>query len=395
LAFDVHGGKHFADTIMSYEGGLFLSGYIDSVEFWLDTRIFSESRSGKDSKKWKAWDREFFDTQGNKEGLDDASYSSYSRYRGHIAMRMGWAVLDFARDAQHWGPGYFNNLTLNQNSVPYNQIILSTKIGPLSVLSLYGDLDPGEYSVNKKDTRSLYGHRYELDLGNLTLGLSELTIVSNMSHHWLFVPIVPLFAEKGNYSEDNNNGSISLDFSYRFPMNFRIYSELFLDDLESPSTLIKNEHVHAKWAWMAGLEYARDFGAWQAGSLAEYARVEPYVYTHFENSAAQIAHLGYPIGNQAGPNSQTISWLVYAKHAKHFQTQLKQEWFWKGTDKGSELDHPTPYNQDVITKTFLDGAKMQYSLTPAISYIGKHYAISIEYTFLDRNAFCSRFMFLL
>jgi hypothetical protein len=396
IAFDLRGGEHLGDTINGYEGGLFVRGHKDSMEFWLDARIFSERHS---AERAKSWDREFLENQGDKPNqgsgaLKEVKYSSYARYRGHFILRMGFANLDFARDVQHWGPGYYSNLTLNQAAVPYNQVVLSTKIGPVSVASLYADLDAGENSMKKDASRNLYGHRYELELGNLAFGVSEITVIYDLNKPWLFVPIVPLFAEKGNFSEDNNNGAIAFDFSYRFPFGLRLYSEFFLDDMESPASLIRNDNIEAKWAWMAGLMYAGNFGAWKAGSLAEYARVEPYVYTHFKPYTAQIAHLGYPLGNPAGPNSQTLNWLVYAKHAKHFQAQLKQEWFWKGND-GGELNSPTPTADHHSTaKHFLDGAKMQYSLTPAISYMSERYAISVEYTFFDRNAFCSRAMLL-
>jgi hypothetical protein len=397
FAWDIRGGKDFGDTINGYEGGVFLSGYVDSAEFWLDARIFSEAHSNDNTAEWRSWDREFLETQGNKDIEDEVKYSSYARYRGHFALRMGWAALDFARDARHWGPGYFNNLTLNQGAVPYNQISLTTKIGHLSVISLYGDLDPsspGGSSMNKEFSRNLYGHRYEFDFGNLMLGISEITVVYDINPYWLFVPIVPLFAEKGNYNEDHNNGAIAFDFSYRFPIGLRIYSEFFLDDMESPSSLFRNDNIEAKWAWMAGAEYAMNFGEWKMGSIAEYARIEPYVYTHFDPNTVQMAHLGYPIGSQAGPNSQNIDWLFYAKHAKHFQTQLKQSWSWKGLDGGS-IDSLTPRNDHFSTpKKLLDGAKMNYSLTPAVIYMSNHYAISAEYTFFDKNAFCSRAMVL-
>ncbi|MDR2579488.1 MAG: hypothetical protein LBC85_00645 [Fibromonadaceae bacterium] len=414
LAWDVRGGKQFGDTINGYEFGMHMSGYIDSVEFWLDARIFSEGRAQKDHSKWSSWDREFIEKQGNKPNqgdglLKEVDYSSYARYRGHIAMRMGWAVLGFARDAQHWGPGYYNNLSLNQASVPYNQVSLTTKIGPLSVVSLYADLDPagkcdGRHctstsSMGKEVSRNLYGHRYEFEFGNLTLGISELQVVYDLNHYWLFVPIVPLFMEKGNYSEDHNSGSVALDFSYRFPIGLRLYSEFFLGDMESPMSLIRNDNIEAKWAWMAGAEYAGSFGSWRAGSIAEYSRIEPYIYTHFDPYTAQFAHLNYPIGSQAGAHSLSIDWLVYARHAKHLQVQLKQGWFWKG-ECASDLNFPTPRVDHHSTgkyegceeRYFLDGAKMQYSLTPAIAYMGRHFAVSTEYTFFDRNAFVARVM---
>ncbi|MCL2260650.1 MAG: capsule assembly Wzi family protein [Fibromonadales bacterium] len=399
LAFDMRGGDDLGDTIRSYEGGVFIRGYKDSIDFWLDARMFTERHSADPPR---SWDREFLDKQGDKDMPEEIKYSSYSRYRGLLNIRMNFGHLGFARDAPHWGPGYFHNLSLNKNAVPFNQMLFSTSVGPFTVISLYGDLSIADGrnstqastdAINMK-SRNLYGHRYELNFGNTQIGINELTVLYNLNKPWLFVPIVPLFIEKGNFTEENNNGSLSIDFSQRLPHGFRVYSEFFIDDLQSPASLVRNEYVQAKWAWMAGLAYAGNFENLKVGSIAEYARVEPYVYSHFIENTAQIAHLGYPIGAPNGPNSQTINWLLYAKHKEAFQIQIGQEWAWKGTDEGSEIDHNTPYNNYNTPKSFLKGAKMKYSLTPAITYSAAHYAISTEYSFFGKSAFCSRIMLL-
>jgi hypothetical protein len=394
LAFDMRGGNDLGDTIQGYEGGLFIRGYKDSIDFWLDARMFSERHSAEPPR---SWDREFLENQGNKDIEGEAKYSSYSRYRGNLNIRMGFGNLGFARDAPHWGPGYFGNLSLNQNAVPFNQMTFSTTLGPLTVISLYGDLRVDSHSMSTANlkSRNLYAHRYELNFANTQIGINEISVLYNLNKPWLFVPIVPLFIEKGNYTEDANNGTLSLDFSQRLPFGFRIYSEFLLDDMESPTSLIRNDNIEAKWAWMAGLAYAGNFGDFRAGSIAEYSRVEPYVYSHFHPNTAQIAHLGYPVGAPNGPNSQTINWLVYAKRKEAFQFQLGQEWAWKGTDYGSAVNDTTPAIDHMKTpKHFLKDAKMKYSLTPAISYSTSHYAISVEYSFFDKNAFCSRAMVL-
>jgi len=394
LGFDMRGGKDLGDTIQGYEGGLFISGYKDSIDFWLDARMFTERHSANPPR---SWDREFLENQGNKDIEGEVEYSSYSRYRGNLNIRMGFGNLSFARDVPHWGPGYFSNLSLNQNAVPFNQMSFSANIGPLTVISLYGDLRIGRNSMGTENlkSRNLYAHRYELNFANTQIGINELTVLYDLNKPWLFVPIVPLFIEKGNYTEDANNGALSLDFSQRLPFGFRIYSEFLLDDMESPTSLIRNDNIEAKWAWMAGLAYAGNFGDFKAGSIAEYSRVEPYVYSHFHPNTAQVAHLGEPIGAPNGPNSQTINWLVYAKHKEAFQFQLGQEWAWKGTDYGSAVNDTTPIvNHFKTEKHFLKGAKMKYSLLPAISYSAAHYAISVEYSLFGRNAFCSRVMWL-
>ena len=73
---------------------------------------------------------------------------------------------------------------------------------------------------------------------------------------WLFVPIIPLFMEKGNYTESSNNGALSFDINYRLLNLVRFYTEFFLDDLQSPTELIKNDDVQSKWAWMIGAQVA-------------------------------------------------------------------------------------------------------------------------------------------
>ena len=380
-------GKSMGDTIWpSIDGGIYLRGYADSLEFVLDARIYDEGHS---AVKPRSWDREFLEVQ-REENNSGVEYTSYARYRTHFAFNYDWIRVDLARDVLHWGPGYYNNLSLNQFALPYNMLSVDLQFGPLRVFSFYGDLRivNNSMSMDNKEDRNIFGHRYELAIGNGTFGISELTVLYDNLKPWLFVPTVPLFMEKGNYSENSNNGSLAFDFNYRLFNMARIYTEFFLDDMESPISLVKNDNIEAKWAWMVGAQVGHDFivkgHLLEVGSLAEYARVEPYVYSHFVKNTAQIAHLGYPLGNQGGPNSQTIDWNVYARLDKHIYASLRNTWFWKGKDYGSAVNDTTPaHNHMKIPKKFLDGAKMQYSLTPAISYEGQYVSFMGEITFID------------
>ena len=384
---DYRGGETLGDTIWpSVDGGIYLRGFADSVDFVLDARIYDEGHSAKNPK---SFDREFLEVQreGDNSGVE---YTSYARYRTHFAYNHDWLRLDFGRDVMHWGPGYYNNLTLNQFAIPYNMLSLDLMIGPLRVMSFYADLRIYNNSMsmaNKDNTRNLFGHRYELAVGNATFGISELQVLYDNMKPWLFVPTAPLFMEKGNYSENSNNGALSFDFNYRLFNKARIYTEFYLDDMESPISLIRNDNIEAKWAWMAGLQAGHDFyykgHKIEAGTIFEYARVEPYVYSHFQKNTAQIAHLGYPLGNQGGPNSRTIDWNVFARLDGCFFASVRQTWFWKGTDYGSAVNDTTPNNHLRTPKKFLSGAKLQYSLTPAISYEGRRFSFMGELTLID------------
>lgn len=384
---DYRGGEALGDTIWpSIDGGIYLRGYADSVDFELDARIYDEGHSATNPR---SWDREFLEVQ-REENNSGVEYTSYARYRTHIAFNYDWLRLDFGRDVMHWGPGYYNNLTLNQFALPYNMMSLDMHFGPLRVMSFYADLRiySSMSDKNKDETRNLFGHRYELAIGNGTFGISELTILHKDMKPWLFVPTAPLFMEKGNYAESSNNGSLSFDFNYRLFNALRVYTEFFLDDMESPVSLVKNDNIEAKWAWMAGVQAGHDFYVKnhliEAGSIAEYARIEPYVYGHFHPNTAQMAHLGYPIGNQSGPNSQTVDWTVYARLDKHIYAGVRNTWLWKGTDYGSAVNDTTPTrNHMKLPKHFLDGAKMQYSLSPALGYEGQFVSFMGEITLFD------------
>lgn len=400
LGIDYRGGEALNDTIWpAFDGGLYIRGFADSLDFDLDARMFAEKHSAGaatgDKRKPQSFDHEVFDVQDEDRG--GADYVSYSRYRAHIGLNYAFARLELARDVMHWGPGYYNNLTMNQFALPYNMLTLDLKFGPLHVLSAYADLRVNSWSYSKDNLndRNLYAHRYELNLfkGDLAVGMSEIQILYNENKPWLFTPVVPLFIEKGNYTERVNNGALAFDLNYRLFNFMRIYGEFYLDDMESPMAVYENKYSNNRWAGMLGAQVSRDFylkgRKVEAGSIAEIARVEPYTYTHYDTAQAQMAHLGLPLGNPNGPNSLAVDWTVYANLDNIFGSSnagssfgaiflsYHSQWLWKGSDYGSSIDDP----YKTVEKRFIHGAKMHYNGTPAVSYRGRRVGFTGEYTF--------------
>ncbi|NLB62690.1 MAG: capsule assembly Wzi family protein [Fibrobacter sp.] len=384
------GSERLADTVNALEGGMVLRGYRDSVEFWLDARIYNEDHRASYPR---SWDREFLEIQDS--AINGAlSYTSYARYRGNLSIHFDWARLSMGRDAAHWGPAWKHALVFNQNAIPFPQASLETQIGPLTVKTLYGDLNIGGHSMSNLNTRdrNLYAHRYELKLGsNVLLGISEATIVDSISAPILFVPIVPLFMHKGQMSEDYNNGLLGLDLAFRLPGWGRIYGEFMLDDMESPISLWENSTIEAKWGGTVGLHLIHDWDYLQLGWISEYARVEPYVYTHFKPNTAQVAHQGQPLGAPLGPNSQAIETMFYGYWKEKIQISLSSSWHWKGTDYGSALNDTTPvYDHHSTPKYFIKDAPMQWALSPRLAYIGTYLHGEAEITFGTRRRFATR-----
>lgn len=382
IGIDYKSSSALGDTIWpAIDAGLFIRGFADSLDFDLDARIYSE---GHAAKKPKSYDHEVFDVQSKDRGDGGIDYVSFARYRAHFALNYAWARLQLARDVLHWGPGYYNNLSLNQFALPYNMLSLDLTFGPLRIYSVYADLRVNSWSYSKDNLndRNLYAHRYELALKNVTFGISELQILYNENKPWLFVPVAPLFIEKGNYSERVNNGALAVDFNVQLFKLARVYGEFFLDDMESPYAVYQNRYSNNRWAAMLGLQVARDTEIkgklLQLGTIAEIARVEPYTYCHYDTAQAQMAHLGLPLGNPNGPNSLAIDWTLYSRlfwnHSASIFFGLHNKWLWKGIDRGSDINDP----YKTVRKKFTDKAPLQYTIAPSVNYSGYHASYELE-----------------
>lgn len=353
------------------------AGFIDSLDFDFNVALYAERHNhanaptrDRQETDWVVWNNE------------DRKTINYKRMQAHIGLNYAWLRLELGRDALHWGPGFYNNLTLNRQAVPYNYFSVDMVFGPLRVISFYCPLtiDSVGSRTHAHGDRNLYGHRYELALGNATFGMSEIQTIYNENSVWLLVPVYPLFMEKGNFSELNNNGALALDANYRIMRTARIYGEFYMDDFDSPITVIENEYLNSQWALMLGTQVVHDFKLnkhnLQVGSIVEYARVDQRVYTHYEPGEAQIANAGYPLGDQLGPNSQSIDWMIYAQINNALFVGVHNKWQWKGNVYGSELNGSWIGSGQNIKKDFLGGAKMHYSVTPMLAYNAERWQCS-------------------
>nr|MDQ3002703.1 capsule assembly Wzi family protein [Fibrobacterota bacterium] len=282
----------------------------------------------------------------------------------------------------HWGPALLDNLVFHQDAIPFDQLTFTTSLGPLRIQTLYGRL------VNEEDrifntqpaSRSVYAHRYELSLThNLLLGMSEQMIVFKHEAPFAFIPLVPLFIYKGDGWERLNNGNIAADICYRIPGIASLYSEFLIDDIQSPSSLFDNQWGN-KWAWTAGAHAIKDIFQFKSGVIMEYTRLEPWIYTHYLASSAQTMNQGYPLGNQMGPNSQSIGVRPYFRSFDSFYISAQGDWIWKGTDAGSSAHNIPPTG--IKSKVFLEGIKSpDFSFTPMAAWVHGTLSISSAWKF--------------
>ena len=158
--------------------------------------------------------------------------------------------------------------------------------------------------IDYNSTSYLTGHRLQFQWNNFSLGAHELLSYSRNKIEWTYaVPFASLFVAE-HFTGDRDNVSLGMDVEYRFLNQYRIYGELFLDDMVSPTQLFSNFWGN-KYASVLGVEIEDLFwknSTWQL----EYSRVEPWVYSHHTKDN-QFQTIGSLLGSSLLPNSHRVN----------------------------------------------------------------------------------------
>lgn len=375
--------------------GLGLQGRAPSFGFDLDARIFTEHQSPEPF----SYDGQYLETQTAGED-SRADYTSYSRFEGATWWESPLGTIAAGRGRQHWGPSYDYPLVFGQWTQPFSHLSWTLSLGDFHVRSLWGELAIDGAGSFRLDTssRAVFGHRYEWRVVPwLTLGASELLLLHNRQEPLAFLPFVPMFMLKGQSLETQNNGELSFDVDVRVRKGVRVYGEFLVDDLSEPTSLF-NDLWKNRWAGTVGTHVSRDFASGlQAGLVAEYSHVEPWVYAHYRWATVQAAHQQVLLGNPNGPNSRSVSARTYAWW-KDFTFGTRFEAVWKGLDRGSRWTD-TLHDNNEQRKEFLGGGverNLEWSLdggwTSRLVAVRIQSSIPLEEADLQRVRLPARFL---
>jgi hypothetical protein len=327
-----------------------LRGRTDHLAFWVDARMVT----AQTSESRRSWDGQYQEFQ--KEGLNSrVDYTSFSRWEGKLAWESGIGRIGMGRSRQHWGPSYSYPLVLGAGTAPMPLFDWTSTWRNFRVRALWASLaiDGAGSFRGDAHTRSMYGHRYEWRAADwLTLGASEALIVYDRQEPAALLPFAPLFMEKGQGLENDNNGELAFDLELRPRQGWRLYGEFLVDDVSEPTSLF-NDMWKNRWAVTVGTHVAKRIGAVDLGGILELSHVEPWVYAHYYAKTVQASHQGFLLGNPSGPNSRSVKATGYGVW-RDFHLESSIEWVWKGTDFGSKWTDAQPDNE-TSKKVFLAG----------------------------------------
>lgn len=215
-----------------------------------------------------------------------------------LSWHLPWLRMEFGRDRAHWGPGFRGGLLISQQNPRFDMLRINVNFIGFRFTSIHGKLN------SELGDKYLAAHRLEFTLFPwLIIGGSESVVYGGRGVEPSYLnPLMPYHVAE-HHQGDRDNNNMSLDFQI-YPMTgHKIYTELYLDDFttaENPFTYYGN-----KFALLAGWRWISPMGLTDSDLQLEYARIEPFVYTH-KDSINVYKHYDRTIGHWLGPDSDDL-----------------------------------------------------------------------------------------
>ncbi|MBN1348782.1 hypothetical protein JXJ21_05175 [candidate division KSB1 bacterium] len=224
----------------------------------------------------------------------------------YFMLKLPYFNLQLGKDLNVWGPGYHGNLALSDYATSYDQIKFQAKLWRIKFTSLTGFLRayPEIYEIGERLERSLAAHRIEINLGrSLQIGLHETVIYGGRKLEPAYFNPLMFYRSAEHYLGDHDNVAMGFDIDWIPLKNWKIYGELFLDDITTSK--LGTGFYGNKFAYLAG-SFTTDFlGIPNLDLRTEYARIRPYVYSH-KYPINTYQHFTTSLGHHSGPNSDDL-----------------------------------------------------------------------------------------
>ncbi len=261
----------------------------------------------------------------------------YFDARGTITLTAAKYIdISFGYDKNFIGNGH-RSLYLSDFSNNYLFLRLNTRIWKFNYQNLFMEL-VNSYS---RGSDALVGKKYaaihHLDVNVtkwLNIGLFE-AIVFGRKDRFEFSYLNPVIfyrsAEQQNGSSDN--AMTGLDVKANVARKFQFYGQLFLDEFKVSE--LKSKWWGNKVGTQVGGKYIDAFGIQNLDLQAEWNRVRPFAYSHYD-SVANYTHYNQPLAHPLGASFNEVVGHLRYQFAPKWLVQARAIFYKQGRDTSAE-----------------------------------------------------------
>lgn len=299
--------------------------------------------------------------------------SDFDFTESHVAYTYDWFTGVIGRQTRYVGSGIVQRTFMDDVSPAIDGLTLSANFTgfkySFSTFSLLGIPDSSWLEAGFKTyipTKLSSMHRFALTPTWGELAFWEAVVYSGRGYDLSYLNPFSFFKSLEHANRDRDNSLMGLDWKIRPVQGLQIVGSFLLDDIIFSE--IGTGYWSNKFAYNFGLSYSGLFGFLGV----EYARVEPYTYSHFnpQNSYTNDRLL---IGSYIYPNSDMLSlvyrfyflgnrypWYIrlgYERHGENIYDENGELIYNVGSDP---LQTRRP--EDNYYVTFLDGNRMDAAI---------------------------------
>jgi hypothetical protein len=264
-----------------------------------------------------AWNK---DASGSNVPLSDREVDLNEPSLGYFHAEDEHYAFTVGRFPVHWSPSPEYGLALSR-SVPYHNgaefalkmahvryRFLASSLNPWLEGTPAGDSANADYPPGSEEYRqrhypndngaslfhnriydarvkTLFAHRLEGELGPLSMGATETSIIGGKPPD--LRDAGPFVVFHNDFKEGYANGAIGLDGKLRLPWGVALLAEYYIDDVNYSETEGAGNTANLQ-GWMAGIRQGFSAGGWLVGQSLHAIRTDPYLYSYLQplNSAS-------------------------------------------------------------------------------------------------------------
>ena len=261
-------------------------------------------------------------------------------------VRLPWFEIEAGRNQFAWNVSPLTQLALARDNQPFDLVRLDARWRKFRFVFAHANL-------RANSRKFLAAHRLEvMPFSKLLVGVGETVIYGKRAAEFEYLNPLMLYHAAEHLLGDKDNNVLTLDFSY-FPRGgLKLYGEIFIDDLSLEFPI--GTYFGNKLAYLAGAFWVQPFGWREADLRFEYARLDPFVYTHDDSTNIyENDHEG--LGERFGPNADRV--LVQLGYQPHRDLRLVNRVQFQRNGRGNLFQ--AHREADGLSKKFLKGTTAQ------------------------------------
>ncbi len=264
--------------------------------------------------------------------LQGSNETYYDMTEAYLAADISGIDIVFGKERVAWGPARGSGLLLSGLSPSFNQLRVHTELFNkvrfgyiLGCLHAWNAPVDTLYQIDRGWTRIsrphkwIAAHRVEYTpLRWMSLAVNESIIWGDRGLDWSYVNPINFYFSAEHDGDDQDNVLMSGDFTVRVAHLGLVYGELLIDDMKL-SALGEGDPSN-KFGVVIGGRFL-DTGVDGLTTGVEYARLDPYVYTHFY-PVNRYSTWTSSLGSGLTGNSDRLRWWVDYKFRRNLGFRL-------------------------------------------------------------------------